>query len=380
MRVVGIGLAVIAAACSTTVPPTSVHQSIIASPWRITDQPPIQGGTLFDVTCPSSNRCWAVGMKVAGSYSQALIDGYDGAGWSVVGAPPIPGGRLFGVACESGSACWAVGSVVTTARSQPLIEQDTGTGWIAVPNAAADGYLGEVACPASSDCWAVGSTSENNGIDQPLIEHFDGVGWVVAQAHALDGDRGALESVACAAPDDCWSVGDGGSQATPHPPLIEHYDGSSWVTASSPTVATTGGGGGLRAVTCPHRDDCWAVGTGADSDAAGIIEHNNGGGWKASQAPALGGQGSGMLGAVACVTPAYCAIAGSDTRTPSQPLILRYASGAWATAASPIVPQGGWLSGIACTRTACWAVGALNIPATAASRSLIETSSLHGVT
>jgi hypothetical protein len=123
-----------------------------------------QTNILNGVTCASPSDCWAVGYYSTGSnIQQTLIEHWDGNSWAIVPSPNVDtthNNALSAVSCASATTCWAVGSSNNGSFTQTLIEQWNGTSWTIVPspnNGTQSNALNGVTCSSASDCWAVGS-------------------------------------------------------------------------------------------------------------------------------------------------------------------------------------------------------------------------------
>ena len=242
-------------------------------------QVPGDADGLRAVSCVSADDCWADGNYGANSENggdgilHPLVEHYDGSVWTVVNgaASGLDGAELTAVTCASPAECWAVGSQWTGA----LIEEFDGSGWRVVSSPVLNGIgLAAVACPSPADCWAAGSTgapqTPTAPLEAPLIAQSAGAGWEVASSPSVQGgpNGAVLSGIACSSGDDCWAVGTiqealsdlmGTPPPNTAPPLIEHWDGSSWTVVGGLPVDT--GGGGLSDVTCvPASGDCFAVG------------------------------------------------------------------------------------------------------------------------
>ena len=119
---------------------------------------------------------------------------------------PVSGSALNGVTCLPGADCWAAGySVSVSGSKQTLAQRWDGTLWAAVvsPNAIVPlpSYLYSVGCSSESDCWAVGY--DNTTISAPpLIEHWDGSSWTIISSATGDAGGYWLNSVACGGASD----------------------------------------------------------------------------------------------------------------------------------------------------------------------------------
>jgi hypothetical protein len=259
----------------------SFAASPIAGSWSIVASPnadTTRQNEINGVACISSSDCWAVGdyYTSANAY-QTLIEHWDGDAWTIVPSPnsdPTQTNLLFNVACVSSSDCWAVGKHKTIVQAgggtilivdQTLTQHWDGTAWTIVtsPNSQPiENYLLDVACTSTSDCWAVGySRDVVFGVYQTLIEHWDGTLWSIAVSPTT-GQNDYLQSVTCTSTSDCWTAGTSDA-ANFGQTLVEHWDGTSWAIVVTPNVSTPPSslGNSLSDVTCSGASDCWVVGS-----------------------------------------------------------------------------------------------------------------------
>jgi len=168
---------------------------------------------------------------------------------------------VFDVSAVSRGMAWIVGQVAW---------RWDGTTWSAVP-LPAQAVLTSVAAAAPNDVWAVGNR-DSDGNDRPLIEHWDGTRWSVIKVPGLPG--AAMVSVSAAAPDDVWALG-----RTWHPTglVLLHWNGRTWRTQSVPP-------------TRPEFAVDKVVATGASSvwlvpDSKASVEYWNGEHWRVVPPP-----------------------------------------------------------------------------------------------
>jgi len=149
--------------------------------------------------------------------------------------------------------------------------------WTVVPSPVVrGGELFSVAAESPDDAWAVGGPSlvENESPSSALIEHWDGTRWSLASSPSIDAD---LRSVSAAGPAEAWAVGEStagyrsgdGSDAFA---VAEHWDGKRWRRAPTPGLATLG------AVADVPAAGVWAVGT--DEHGAAVVVHRAGARWQ----------------------------------------------------------------------------------------------------
>jgi len=265
------------------------------------------------------------------------------------------------IAPLSGALC-SVGALLAMAS---FAANPTPPGWslITSQNATQNDYLNGVACGSASDCWAVGSTS-----GQTLIEHWDGTSWAIANSPSA----GGLGGVACVSASDCWAAGGNGGT------LIEHWNGTSWSVVPSPNIATNSYGNGLSAVTCVSASDCWAVGAYRyyipnpinNGYVQTLIEHWDGASWSLVASPNNVTSPTGLmednyLSAVACGSTSECWAVGSYHVTSatgtyySATLIERWNGNSWTIIPSPNINfPNDFIYAATCTSASdCWAVG-----------------------
>ena len=208
-------------------------------------------------------------------------------------------------------------------------------------------FLDGVTCLSAAQCWAVGGERQrNSGIYDPLIQSWDGNSWITERSPTLAGLSGSLNGITCASASECWAVGGDATLAGAPGGFIERWDGLSW------TLVSALAGSPLESVTCASTTDCWAVGyspAAPGGSASGVIEHWNGTTWSvvASQA-----QGIPFVEGVTCTASTDCWASGSG---------FEHWNGTVWTLVN--VFQTGPFSSVACTSvTACWATyGRANI-------------------
>ena len=231
--------------------------------WRIQPVPSPagarRGAELSAVSCPSADRCFAVGQYFTKSGSVALGETWKGGRWTV---QPLPGAvtntYLLGVTCVTPRACVAVGSYGT--------EIWNGTSWRFVPMATPTGgqviSLNGVSCTSASACTAVGSYFTRNAGPLNLAETWNGTAWrVQATPNPMAQGRNQINSVSCTSPRACTAVGvDAASDFSPPGGFAEAWDGTRWRLQATPfppgTVLAE-----LFTVSCAVPGACTVVGT-----------------------------------------------------------------------------------------------------------------------
>ncbi len=167
------------------------------------------------------------------------------------------------------------------------------SGWSVstVPGSGEDDVLLGTACASGTQCFAAGVTlgdlSSPNTVPTPLIDSWNGASWIYSTGAPLPaGVEGGLFNIACPNPIDCWAVGtelEAGGNGNSTGALVENWNGSSWSVVPTPMPGGNGVVGAfLQGVTCTSPSDCVAVGyttaiTGGNLNA--LIEQWNGSSW-----------------------------------------------------------------------------------------------------
>jgi hypothetical protein len=271
-------------------------------------------GDLHDVACPTTDRCFAVGLYSSPQHVRALVERMVGTTWTpgIIPAPPgVDQLRLNAVTCTGPKRCFAVGNAFKNSggRQRPAISTWNGTTWSSKfapdPNAAF-AELSDVACPSPTTCLAVGNSTKG-----PFVARWKGAGW----------------------------------QLVPPPPPPP--------TASNEELS-------LGSITCPSTNDCIVVGTivnrATDHPVAAAVERWNGTTWTLTR----GAPAERTLGDVACTSATACFAVGAAKPYPHRrAYIQRMQQNVWAPVPSPAVPASEWvLGGVACpSAKRCIAVG-----------------------
>ena len=268
----------------------------------------------------------------------------------VVGQPAPDGtGELGAVSCPTSRRCWAVGvagpNPPATGAEVIVATTDGGTKWRAQRVAGGSTpQLSGISCPTSTECMAVGS----NGASLPgsgvvVTTNDAGTTWspVTAPPNAL-----TVTSVECASTSDCTAVvSDGISTWSAHSDDF----GQSWQQE-----------GGLPSPFLPGDDlSCTA---GGSCLVAGYVPTSNGHGTGAIAVSADGGQtwslatvpaGVGVLQSAVCVSTSTCIAAGTTATTvsdvvPAKGELLRSSDGGHTWLATVGAPPVDDVYGVAC--------------------------------
>ena len=286
------------------------------------------------------------------------------AAWTVVPSPSpgVAGNVLPAVASVSANDVWAVGEATdTTGRQLTLTEHWNGTAWsvVASPNVgSANNTLLAVAAVSTTDVWAVGRAEGPGGAQAPpLIEHWNGTSWsiVTAPKHV-----GVLDGITAISTNDVWAVGQFSNASGVFQTLIEHWNGHTWRVVSSPNASTHNNF--LNGVTAASASDIWAVGDflpAANVPEQTLTLHWNGHTWSVVSSPNVG-SGFNVLFAAAAVSANDVWAVGeffSTSTTSVQTLIEQWNGSSWSVVSSP---GAGMLRGVAIvSATDIWAVGSV---------------------
>ena len=169
----------------------------------------------------------------------------------------------------------------------------------------------------------------------------------------------SLFGVACPSANNCFAVGTrvGGSS---NKSLIEHWDGASWSTMTSPNPSPVNANVILTGVACPTKTSCYAVGQyGANTWIRSVIEHWNGTKWSIVPSPNPY-QELALLTGIACASDASCIAVGGPVYGGSA-LVEQWNGTSWSIVPSANPPRRlsqATLSGVTCSSsTNCIAVG-----------------------
>jgi photosystem II stability/assembly factor-like uncharacterized protein len=283
-------------ASATTSPPGS---------WSIRDSLPAAGLFLDNISCPTTDDCFAVGEDSGADIAVITTDGGDT--WvtrSLPAATGVPGEKdyLDGVACPTATECVAVGvatdphgvilggDVVTTG--------DGGSTWAFQSLPSGVGGLDAVACPSPTDCYASGDDAG----DVAVIATTDGGStWV---SDDLPDMMAGLDTISCPSTTDCVAAGESFAEGSDGGgfDLFTTDGGVSWSTTPlAPRMAKT-----MADLSCPSTSDCFAVG-GNSRDRVDVVESTDGGSsWKVRGVP----KKLDFLGAVACPSTSECVASG----------------------------------------------------------------------
>ena len=261
----------------------------------------------------------AVGSLASASGAESGVAA-DGGGWTLQ-ASPNPAGSdntmLASVSCMSAVTCMAVGYSSGKHGLLTLAELLRKTTWTIekTPDAAKDNYLTGVSCSGPAWCTAVGTSFTPDAVQAPLVEAWNGKTWLIQSTPSAGPNTTAgLESVSCNRPDSCTAVG-AFSKSGPNAeerPLAEHWNGSKWTIQATPNPHAENGSQ-LDGVSCTATDACTAGGNYAfaDIDQSIFALRWDGTQWSMQKQPNPEGQGDNTDSSVSCANAVACASVGT---------------------------------------------------------------------
>jgi hypothetical protein len=237
-------------------------------------------------------------------------------------------------------------------------------GWQVVPspNSTANDTLGAVLALSPANVWAAGTAYGSSSNSNGLIEHYDGTAWSVAPSPTPTGARYTwLTDLAGTSASDVWAVGfDLTSRLHTHP-MAEHYDGASWTLTTVPQSLQLSG---LSAVTALSANNVWAV--GGESSSTGSTPprawHYDGTAWSIVSTPGIAAGNLAAVTALSATNIWAVGLQGPSGSTGQAGLAMHYDGTTWAPVSVPAPPAatgGQWaLESVSATSASdVWAVG-----------------------
>jgi hypothetical protein len=325
--------------------------------------------TLNGVAMVGASDGWAVGSRfVNGPGDQMFIKHWDGVRWTSVISPnaSIYFNTLHGVAAAGANDAWAVGEYDDGSLTQTLIEHWDGGSWKIVPSpnsGTSNNRLAGVAALSANNAWAVGDSDDGSGGSLPLILHWNGSIWQTASAPSPSGaNEVTLKGIAAVSANDIWVVGSytdlGGSIL--RKTLILHWNGSQWTIVSSPSPGSLVNG--LNGVTAITTTDVWAVGYASNGTGDQTLAlHWNGTSWQRVASPSPGAPNNQLLGVAAVASSDVWAVGYANENNDGgvyRTLALHWDGAAWSVVTRPYSADSR-LNAVAALPTGeAWAAGA----------------------
>jgi hypothetical protein len=213
------------------------------------------------------------------------------------------------------------------------------------PPGAPNGAFDSVACASPTSCFSVGSS-----VAGLLMEQYDGASWTIVDIPGT----GSLNDIACASATSCFAVGSVGNG-----PLIESWDGTTWSITPSPTLT---GPSALLSIACSSPTSCFAVGR---AGAQVVALQWNGTTWTTVATPHPAKARSSYFVGVSCASASSCQAVGSSyDGVTARPLIEGWNGAVWSLVPGPVptsttLPV---LNSVSCASgTSCFAVGSVEV-------------------
>ena len=263
----------------------------------------VQAAVLHAIAYGSRNSAWAVGgygNRQGGSFPlRALVEHWDGHKWSVMPSPDpgVTQNGLIDAIAESPDAFWTLAALDS---SDVVVEHWDGTAWHTYRLKGFTSYTATMTLTGSDDVWVVGEGRHGDqydlGSERVRYMHWDGHTWSVIPAPKVNG-RAQIHAIVPSSPLDVWAVGDIESTDTTKgiQPLVEHWDGTKWSVAPSPTFTIPPAEGEMDPIS-------------ASASLFGVAIQSGGRPWAVGQKPAGHGADQQPLIEAAATRPSYAAI------------------------------------------------------------------------
>jgi hypothetical protein len=345
----------------------------------ISGPPGSRNVSLNDISCDSRRDCMMTGRYTSHFDAGVLfVAHWDGRRLRLTGIPAPRGGRkpvVNDVSCVPGRVCVGVGDFDNPARlpdaqQSTLVERWDRSRWAVQPSPNSNRlvklsvYLNEVSCASRTSCTAVGSTDE---LTPPVVEHWDGSTWAIRKPPpGTNGDY--FSSVSCPTLSECVAVGNRPSGNGPQALAVVMTTGH-WSIA--PLVAPRAFLSGLAAVSCASATDCIGVGwyeLRANSVQISFSAHWNGTTWSSSTMPVPADAKSAGLTRVSCAAVTACTAVGAyipSGSNASQLLVEVWNGSTWTIQTPPPPPDAisASFGGVSCwAGGVCTAVGTFRLP------------------
>jgi hypothetical protein len=231
--------------------------------------PMVANTTLNAVVARSQKAAWAVGSKG----SSAVILHWDGRSWNEMQVPALAttSSTLSDIAAVNPKDIWAVGQV----DLHPLVLHWNGKTWSQVSVAPITAYssaLTALSVVTSNDIWAVGTVQPQFGTAYSVAEHWDGHSW-----HLASTTEGRAFTALSANPAGVvWGL----TTTADNKKQIVHWNGQSWLQSLLPDPNARGLV--LRTLAVGSDGTVWVAGSYMPSGSqweVPILEHWNGTSW-----------------------------------------------------------------------------------------------------
>lgn len=209
-------------------------------------------------------------------------------------------------------------------------------------------------CPTTTMCVAVGDFTDRSGAIAPLIERWNGDSWLMQSARRrVSGTNGSLRAVSCPSARDCVAVGHYFDNTGKQLDYAQRWNGVGWFLMPPPKPK-----GEIDALSCPSPRECVAVGTRDNPSHRGYLlplaERWDGASWSIISAPIPKGDIGGGFNAASCTADGACTAVGfASGRSRENPLAERWNGAFWSIEKKktprPSSARNGELDGVSCS-------------------------------
>jgi hypothetical protein len=225
-------------------------------------------------------------------------------------------------------------SALTGARNAQAANHDV---WQIIPSTSVGGASNQlygVAAIAHNDVWAVGTSLGSSYQHQSLIEHWNGSSW--RSVSTPDSKFNPTLKAVAAIPDthEVWAVGTQVSTSNGSQTLIERWNGKVWQIIPSPLFdATYGPSGGtniLNSVVAISKNNAWATGmyyNNQEQTQKELIEHWNGKHWRIVPTTTISGVNTSLLNAVTACSANNVWVVGQSVGTAGENTLVEHWNG-----------------------------------------------------
>ncbi len=292
---------------------------------------------LVDVSCPSSEFCFAVGYYLTSDdlavYQRPYALRWNGSQWKLlrIPLPPRRSTVARSVSCADATMCLTGG----------WMTRWDGSKWDTAPRPPLGGII-DVACRTPTKCIGVGGYSASYATTSFFAARFDGTEWKQDRPPP-GGSQTQLWGVSCPEPNFCLAVGDLAVRKTLA--VSERWNGSRW-SVVQPAVPPKTTESTWRTISCASKTSCIAVGTYRSPGRHVLAERWNGTNWEIIPAPT--GDVSRGLSGLSCPSNTLCMGTNGDT--------WKWNGASWSR--SDDLPSGTGVSAVSCASASdCMAAG-----------------------
>jgi hypothetical protein len=247
---------------------------------------------MYDVASIGPDDAWAVGVRYpidGPTVGVSLVEHWDGTAWTSVSVPDVS--AVLAVSASGPDDVWALGS-------RGVLHFDGSWHTTPTPEFGVNQPQALVAV-SPHDAWMVGVRygamfpglcGDPDRENLPLVEHWDGSSWVRIDVPRPPVHQSQLIAVAALGPNDVWATGGYARDTPPTGPgngcANVPDPGSGTVMLhwdgsawSMAPVPSPGRDAEVRSISVDRQDDAWAIGGSQTVQGAGPVFHWNGAAW-----------------------------------------------------------------------------------------------------